>query len=50
MQRRRRYRVHRQAVATNPFEDEDAVYLALINDEGQYSLRPALVLRTRQVQ
>lgn len=26
---------------TNPFEDEDAEYFALINDEGQYSLWPA---------
>jgi MbtH protein len=26
---------------TNPFENEDGVYLALINDEGQYSLWPA---------
>lgn len=26
---------------TNPFEDEDGRYLALINDEGQYSLWPA---------
>lgn len=25
---------------TNPFEDDDAEYLALINDEGQYSLWP----------
>jgi MbtH protein len=28
------------AVATNPFEDEDAQYLVLINDEGQHSLWP----------
>jgi MbtH protein len=28
------------AVATNPFEDEDAKYLVLINDEGQHSLWP----------
>jgi MbtH protein len=27
-------------VATNPFEDEDAKYLVLINDEGQHSLWP----------
>jgi uncharacterized protein YbdZ (MbtH family) len=27
-------------VATNPFEDEDANYLVLINDEGQHSLWP----------
>jgi MbtH protein len=25
---------------TNPFEDEDGIYLVLINDEGQYSLWP----------
>lgn len=25
----------------NPFEDPEGVYLALINDEGQYSLWPA---------
>jgi MbtH protein len=28
------------ALATNPFEDEDAKYLVLINDEGQHSLWP----------
>ena len=28
-------------MATNPFEDEDGRYFALINDEGQYSLWPA---------
>ena len=28
---------------TNPFEDPDAVYLALINQEGQHSLWPASV-------
>jgi MbtH protein len=27
-------------VATNPFEDPDAEYLVLINDEGQHSLWP----------
>lgn len=26
--------------ATNPFEDEDGEYYALVNDEGQYSLWP----------
>lgn len=26
---------------TNPFENEDALYFALINEEGQYSLWPA---------
>jgi MbtH protein len=28
---------------TNPFEDNDGVYFALVNDEGQYSLWPAFV-------
>lgn len=28
---------------TNPFEDENAKYLVLINDEGQYSLWPAFI-------
>lgn len=28
---------------TNPFEDNDALYLVLINDEGQYSLWPAII-------
>jgi MbtH protein len=28
---------------TNPFEDENGVYLALVNDEGQYSLWPAFM-------
>lgn len=27
-------------MSTNPFEDEDASYLVLINDEGQHSLWP----------
>jgi MbtH protein len=26
---------------SNPFEDADATYLALVNDEDQYSLWPA---------
>lgn len=26
---------------TNPFEDEDGIYLVLINEEGQYSLWPS---------
>ncbi len=26
---------------TNPFEDADASYLVLVNDEGQHSLWPA---------
>ena len=25
---------------SNPFEDADALYLVLVNDEGQYSLWP----------
>lgn len=25
---------------TNPFEDDDAMYLVLVNEEGQYSLWP----------
>lgn len=28
---------------TNPFEDPDASYLVLTNDEGQHSLWPAFV-------
>lgn len=24
----------------NPFDDEDGIFLALVNDEGQYSLWP----------
>ena len=28
---------------TNPFEDENAVYHVLINDEGQYSLWPSFI-------
>ncbi|MGH3722092.1 MAG: MbtH family protein [Pseudonocardiaceae bacterium] len=28
---------------TNPFEDDDGTYLALMNDEGQYSLWPAFI-------
>ncbi|WP_034092343.1 MbtH family protein [Streptacidiphilus albus] len=27
----------------NPFEDPDARYVALVNDEGQYSLWPAAI-------
>jgi MbtH protein len=36
-------RCHRwePAAMTNPFENEDGVYLVLVNDEGQYSLWPA---------
>jgi MbtH protein len=30
-------------VATNPFEDEEGVYLVLVNDEGQHSLWPSFV-------
>lgn len=28
-------------MSTNPFEDPDARYLVLVNDEGQHSLWPA---------
>lgn len=28
---------------TNPFEDPDALYLVLVNDEGQHSLWPATI-------
>jgi MbtH protein len=28
---------------TNPFEDPDAQYLVLVNDEGQHSLWPVFV-------
>ena len=28
---------------SNPFEDKDGNYLALVNDEGQYSLWPAFI-------
>jgi MbtH protein len=28
---------------TNPFEDDNAKYLVLINDEGQYSLWPSFI-------
>ncbi|MFD8495077.1 MbtH family protein [Amycolatopsis sp. NPDC059657] len=28
-------------MSTNPFEDPDATYLVLVNDEGQHSLWPS---------
>ncbi|MFD9906703.1 MbtH family protein [Streptomyces sp. NPDC059063] len=28
---------------SNPFEDDDAQYRVLVNDEGQYSLWPAVI-------
>jgi MbtH protein len=28
---------------TNPFEDDNATYLVLINEEGQYSLWPSYI-------
>jgi MbtH protein len=28
---------------TNPFEDNDAEYLVLVNDEGQHSLWPLMI-------
>lgn len=30
-------------MSTNPFDDEDGTFYALINDEGQYSLWPTFV-------
>ncbi|MBP2184200.1 MbtH family protein [Amycolatopsis magusensis] len=30
-------------MATNPFEDENGVYLVLVNDENQHSLWPARI-------
>ena len=31
-------------MAPNPFEDEDAAYVVLVNDELQYSLWPAAIV------
>jgi MbtH protein len=28
---------------TNPFEDDEAEYIVLVNDEGQYSLWPTFI-------
>lgn len=28
---------------TNPFEDNDATYVVLVNDEGQHSLWPTVI-------
>ncbi|MEU0940707.1 MbtH family protein [Embleya sp. NPDC005971] len=30
-------------MTTNPFEDDEATYLVLVNDENQYSLWPAFL-------
>lgn len=30
-------------MSTNPFDDENGTFHALVNDEGQYSLWPAFV-------
>jgi len=30
-------------MSTNPFDDEDGTFHALVNDEGQYSLWPTFV-------
>ncbi|MBW0092495.1 MbtH family protein [Pseudonocardia sp. KRD-184] len=30
-------------MSTNPFDDEDGTFHALVNDEGQYSLWPVFV-------
>jgi uncharacterized protein YbdZ (MbtH family) len=35
------YRLILRGVVVNPFEDEDGVYLVLVNDENQHSLWPA---------
>lgn len=32
-----------ETAVTNPFEDPDALYLVLVNDEGQHSLWPATI-------
>jgi len=32
-----------ETAVTNPFEDPDALYLVLVNDEGQHSLWPASI-------
>lgn len=35
-------RAHRKAVSgVNPFDDSEAMFLVLVNDEGQHSLWPA---------
>lgn len=33
----------KDGVVTNPFEDPDAEYLVLVNDEGQHSLWPVFI-------
>jgi MbtH protein len=33
----------RDDVMANPFEDPDAMYLVLVNDEGQHSLWPVFI-------
>jgi MbtH protein len=35
--------LQRRSSMTNPFDDDEAVFHALVNDEGQYSLWPAFV-------
>lgn len=30
-------------MSTNPFDDENGIFYALVNDEGQYSLWPTFV-------
>jgi MbtH protein len=34
---------HKESYMTNPFEDPEGSYFALVNDEGQYSLWPTFV-------
>jgi MbtH protein len=36
-------RVSKEGLVANPFEDKDAMYLVLVNEEGQHSLWPEFV-------
>jgi MbtH protein len=36
-------RLRKDSVVTNPFDDPNASYLVLVNDEGQHSLWPIFV-------
>ena len=38
-----RLRRGKDCAVTNPFDDPDADYLVLVNDEGQHSLWPAFI-------
>jgi MbtH protein len=35
--------VRKELIMTNPFENDDATYLVLINDEAQHSLWPSFI-------